>query len=108
MLRAPNLTRERIVFLPVLVMMAALGAIHPGLFAPEYLPSPVRIVPMLGILGIAMALVVIGRRIDLSLVSLMAISVARALQLAAKGMPLVRGLVVGLAVSLVFGTMTGF
>ena len=30
MLRAPNLTRERIVFLPVLVMMAALGAIHPG------------------------------------------------------------------------------
>ena len=63
---------------------------------------------MLGILGIAMALVVIGRRTDLSLVSLMAISVARTLQLAAKGMPLVRGLVVGLAVSLVFGTMTGF
>lgn len=108
MFRAPNLTRERVVFLPALVLEAVFGALLPDFSMPEYLPSLVRVVSVLGMLGVAMALVVIGRSIDLSLVSLMAISVARTFQLAAKGMPLVRGLVVDLAFSLVFGTITGF
>ena len=63
---------------------------------------------MLGILGVAMALVVIGRGIDLSLVSVMAISVAWTLQLVTNGVPLAVGLALGLMFSIAVGVLNGF
>ena len=55
----------------------------PGFLTTNNLLNLVRSVSILGILGVAMGLVVIGRGIDLSLVALMAVSVAWTLQLAA-------------------------
>ncbi|MBX6322796.1 MAG: ABC transporter permease [Rhodospirillaceae bacterium] len=107
MLRVINLTQERIVFLFALALVATFAAFVPGFSTAENLLSLVRSVSVLGILGVAMALVVIGRGIDLSLVSLMAISLAWSLQLVAEGVPLAEGLAVGLAFSLVFGAVTG-
>ena len=52
-----------------------------------------------------MALVVIGRGIDLSLVSLMAISVAWTLQLVTDGVPLAVGLALGLTFSIAVGVI---
>jgi ribose transport system permease protein len=108
MFRVPNLTQERIVFLFALVLLAAFAAFLPGFSAPDNLLSLVRSVSVLGILGVAMALVVIGRGIDLSLVSLMAMSLAWSLQLVTNGMSLAGGLALGLGMSLVFGVITGF
>lgn len=108
MFRAFNLTQERIVFLFALVLMAAFAVVLPGFSTAANLLSLVRSVSVLGILGVAMALVVIGRGIDLSLVALMAISLAWTLQLVTNGMPLAGGLAIGLAFSLVFGAITGF
>jgi ribose transport system permease protein len=64
-------------------------------------------VSILGILGVAMALAVIGRGIDLSLVAVMAISVAWTLQLVADGTPLPQAVALGLAFSLITGMING-
>ena len=55
-----------------------------------------------------MGLVVIGRGIDLSLVALMAVSVAWTLHLIASGMPLPQALAIGLAFSLFIGAVNGW
>jgi len=108
MFRVFNLTQERIVFLFALALLVAFAVFLPGFSAPDNLLSLVRSVSVLGILGVAMALVVIGRGIDLSLVSLMAMSLAWSLQLVTNGMTLAGGLALGLAMSLIFGVITGF
>jgi ribose transport system permease protein len=105
--RAFSLTQERIVFLFALLLLVAFAIFLPGFSTADNLLSLVRSVSVLGILGVAMALVVIGRGIDLSLVSLMAMSLAWTLQLVAKGMPLAGGLASGLAFSLAAGAVTG-
>src|SRR5262249_12869423 len=102
-----NLTPERIVFLFALILLAGFAVFLPGFSTPDNLLSLVRSVSVLGILGVAMALVVIGRGIDLSLVALMAISLAWTLQLVAKGMPLAGGLALGLAFSMACGVVPG-
>lgn len=107
MSRVFNLTQERIVFLFALILLIAFAVFLPGFSAPDNLLSLVRSVSVLGILGVAMALVVIGRGIDLSLVSLMAISLAWTLHLVTEGMSLAGALATGLAFSLVFGVITG-
>ncbi len=107
MARVFNLTQERIVFLFALILLIAFAVFLPGFSTPDNLLSLVRSVSVLGILGVAMALVVIGRGIDLSLVSLMAISLAWTLQLVTDGMSLAGALAIGLAFSLVFGVITG-
>jgi len=108
MLRVFSLTQERIVFLFAIILLAAFAAFLPGFSTADNLLSLVRSVSVLGILGVAMALVVIGRGIDLSLVSLMAISLAWALQLVTNGMSLAGGLALGLALSVGFGLINGF
>jgi ribose transport system permease protein len=108
MLRVFSLTQERIVFLFAIILLAAFAAFLPGFSTADNLLSLVRSVSVLGILGVAMALVVIGRGIDLSLVSLMAISLAWALQLVTNGISLAGGLALGLALSVGFGLINGF
>ena len=108
MFRVLHLTQERIVFLFALILLVAFAAFLPGFLTADNLLSLIRSVSVVGILGVAMALVVIGRGIDLSLVSLMAISLAWTLQVVSKGMPLAGALALGLAFSLAFGTITGF
>ncbi len=79
----------------------------PGFLAANNLLNLVRSVSILGILGVAMGIVVIGRGIDLSLVAVMAISVAWALQLADDGMPLGLAVALGLMFSLIVGMLNG-
>ena len=108
MFRGVNLTQERIVFLFALILLIGFALFLPGFSAPANLLALVRSVSVLGILGVAMALVVIGRGIDLSLVSQMAMSLAWSLNLLAKGMPLALGLGIGIAFSAVIGVVNGF
>src|SRR5262249_5677893 len=103
-----NLTPERIVFLFALILLAGFAVFLPGFSSTSNLLALVRSVSVLGILGVAMALVVIGRGIDLSLVALMAISLAWTLQMVAGGMPLGASLAIGVVFSLVVGVITGF
>ncbi|MGF7162476.1 ribose transport system permease protein [Rhodoligotrophos appendicifer] len=102
-----RLTQEKIVFGLAVLLCVAFAFALPGFLTTTNLLNLVRSVSILGILGVAMGLVVIGRGIDLSLVALMAISIAWTLQLASTGVPLPQALAMGLAFSLVTGMITG-
>ncbi len=106
--RVVNVTQERIVFSFALILLIAFAIFLPGFSKAENLLALVRSVSVLGILGVAMALVVLGRGIDLSLVSVMAISLAWSFDLIAKGMSLAGGLAIGLACSILIGLINGF
>jgi ribose transport system permease protein len=103
-----RLSQEQIVFGLAVLLCVAFAVTLPGFLTAGNLLNLVRSVSILGILGVAMGLVVIGRGIDLSLVAVMAISVAWTLQLATDGMPLPQAVAMGLAFSLVTGMINGF
>jgi len=69
--------------------------------------SLIQNVSILGVLGIGMALTIIGRGIDLSMVANMAISVAWVLYLANGGVQLPVAVLCGLALSFVIGLLNG-
>lgn len=103
-----RLTQEQIVFGLALLLCLGFAVALPGFLTTNNLLNLVRSVSILGILGVAMGLVVIGRGIDLSLVALMAASVAWTLHLVATGMPLPLALATGLGFSLLIGALNGW
>jgi ribose transport system permease protein len=100
-------TQERIVLTLAMLLFLLFSATLPGFATHDNILSLVRSVSVLGILGLAMALVVIGRGIDLSIVATMAISVAWTLALAGAGLPLGQALVYGLLFALLVGFANG-
>ena len=103
-----RLSQEQIVFGLALLMCLVFAVTLPGFLTTNNLLNLVRSVSILGILGVAMGLVIIGRGIDLSLVALMAVSVAWTLHLIATGMPLSMALALGLSFSLAVGAFSGW
>ncbi|NRA86532.1 MAG: ABC transporter permease [Rhizobiales bacterium] len=101
------LTQERIVFLIAIVLFAAFSFGLSGFFMIDNLIVLMRNVSVLGILGIAMAIIVIGRGIDLSMIAVMAVSSAWTLQLMQDGYSLWLALLLGLLCALAVGIANG-
>ena len=76
-----NLSQEKIVFAIAVIIFIAASIGLPGFFTSENIVAIVRSVSVLGILALGMAIVIIGRGIDLAAVAIMAMSVAWYLQL---------------------------
>ncbi|MBW8637546.1 ABC transporter permease [Hoeflea sp. WL0058] len=101
----------------IVLMLAVLAFIGFSLFLPSFL-SPgnllalVRSVSILGILALGMAIVVIGRGIDVSMIATMVVSVAWAFVLTRGGLDLELALVVGglfaLAAGMAIGILIAF
>lgn len=102
-----SLNQERVVFLLFVLIFAIFSISLPGFLNTNNLVLLMQGVSVLGILGIGMCVVVIGRGIDLSMVATMALSVAWALQLNAEGMSLGPALAVGIAGALLVGLING-
>jgi ribose transport system permease protein len=77
--------QEGIVLALAVILFIAASAGLRGFFSPDNLISIVRSVSVLGILALGMAVVIIGRGIDLSAVAVMAMSVAWYLQMLNNG-----------------------
>lgn len=107
-LRVQRPTQELVVFLVALALFAAFSLGLNGFATIDNLLTLVRNVSILGILALGMAVSVIGRGIDLSIVAVMAISVAWMLELLNNGTT--PGLAFGLALLLVLavGLINGF
>lgn len=105
---AARLDQERIVLAiaVALFVLAALGL--PGFLTTANIVSIVRSVSVLGILAVGMAIVIIGRGIDLSAVAIMAMSVAWYLQMLGNGTPNGAALAIALVAVLVIGLANGF
>jgi len=103
-----RLNQEGIVFAIAVVLFAAAAIGLPGFIDPNNLVAIVRSVSVLGILALGMAVVIIGRGIDLSAVAIMAMSVAWYLQLLNSGTPDGLAFAYVLAGVLAIGLLNGF
>ncbi len=105
--RLKNVSQEKIVFTITLAMFAIFAFSLDGFIGTNNLLALLRSVAVLGILGLGMLIVVLGRGIDLSMVANMAISVAWTIQLVGTGMPLWAALAIGLGFALGMSLITG-
>lgn len=103
-----RVSQEQIVFGLAVLLCVGFALTLPGFLSASNILNLVRSVSILGILGVAMGLVVIGRGIDLSLVAVMGISVAWTLQLVADGVPLAQAVLMGLGFCVATGVLNGF
>lgn len=106
-LRLGDLSQEHIVLAIAVVIFAAASVGLPGFFTSENIVAIIRSVSVLGILALGMAIVIIGRGIDLSAVAIMAMSVAWYLQLLNDGMSDAAALALVLAGVLAIGLANG-
>jgi ribose transport system permease protein len=102
-----HLGQEQVVLALAGVMFVAFAIWLPNFLSPGNIINLLRSVSVLGMLGIGMAIVVIGRGIDLSIVATMAISIAWSLGLMNHGIPVIPALLIGLAFATAMGLITG-
>lgn len=79
-----------------------------GFFSAGNMLTMLRSISVLGILGMGMAIVVIGRGVDLSMVALLAVPTAMILTQTSHGMGLGTALALGILLTLAFGLLNGF
>jgi ribose transport system permease protein len=103
-----NMSQERIVLLLAVALFAVAALSLRGFIAPDNLVAIVRSVSVLGTLAVGMALVIIGRGIDLSAVAIMAMSVAWYLQMLDQGTSDGLALVLAVGGVLAIGCLNGF
>ena len=103
-----NVSQEAIVFGLSILLFVAFSAGIQGFLTPSNLLNLMRNVSILGVLGVGMAIVVIGRGIDLSIVAIYAMMSAWTFQMAADGVPLGLAMAAGLGGAILTGAITGF
>lgn len=108
LLRHARFNQERIVFAITIALFLLFSVTLDRFLTAANLLSLLQNVSVLGILGVGMAIVVIGRGIDLSIVATMAISVAWSLYMMNHGMPVALAFALGLGFSVLIGVLNGF
>ena len=93
-------TQEKIVLLIAIALFCAFSFFLKGFLSSGNLITLVRSVSVLGILGVGMAILVIGRGIDLAIVAIYAMSAAWMLQLASCGVSIPLAMLIAFAVRL--------
>jgi ribose transport system permease protein len=101
-------TQQTIVFAVFVVMATGFALFLPGFAQVENLLTLVQNVAILGILGLGMAVVVIGRGIDISMIAALAVPSGLLLQLVADGMPLAAAAPLAIGLALAFGLVNGW
>jgi len=101
-------TQQTIVFLLFLLMFVGFTLFLPGFSNIDNLLTLVQNVAILGILGLGMAVVVIGRGIDVSMIAAMAVPSAFLLQMVDNGQNLFCSASLALALSVAFGLLNGW
>lgn len=102
-----GLTQETIVFFIAIAFFAVFAVTLPGFMDSDNLLSLLQNVSVLGILGVAMGIVVIGRGIDLAMVATMAMSTAWTISLMNAGTDAVSAVLLGLGFAAVIGIVMG-
>ncbi|MFC5413382.1 ABC transporter permease [Dongia soli] len=100
--------QERIVLVIAAILFLAAAIFLPGFLEPSNLIAIVRSISVLGVLAAGMAIVIIGRGIDLSAVAVMAMSVAWYLQMLGDGAADWVALCYAAAAVLAIGLINGF
>ncbi len=103
-----RLNQQLIVFIIFVLLFAGFSVSLPGFLTSQNIVNLLRSVSVLGILGLGMAIVVIGRGIDLAMVAMLAVPSALVLQMLQVGHGLPYALCVGLGLAVVTALISGF
>lgn len=103
-----KLDQQAIVFLIFIAIFVGFSLFLPGFLVFDNILNMLRSVSVLGILGLGMAVVVIGRGIDLSMVALLAVPTAMIMTLADAGYGVATALIAGFGLALIVGLVNGF
>jgi ribose transport system permease protein len=101
-------SQQTIVFALFLVLFAGFALFLPGFAKVDNLLTLLQNVAFLGILGLGMALVVIGRGIDISMIAVLAVPSGLLLQLVQNGTSLASASLIAVGLSVVFGLVNGW
>ncbi|MBB4425427.1 ribose transport system permease protein [Bradyrhizobium sp. CIR48] len=104
----PQLSQERVVLLVTIVTIIVFSVLLDGFATLGNLLTMARNVSILGIMALGMAIVVIGRGLDLSIVATMVASSAALLSMLNAGHGLPLSLAAGLLTALAVGAVNGF
>ena len=107
-MRRPQLTQQNVVFAIFVALFALFAAFLPGFLNADNMLTLLQNVAVLGILGLGMAIVVIGRGIDISLVASLAVPPGLVLQMVQNGHSVPTALLAALGLSLIFGVVNGW
>lgn len=99
--------QEKVVLLIAIALFCCFSIFLNGFISAGNLLSLVRSVSTLGILGVGMAFLVIGRGIDLSIVAIYAMSAAWTLHLASAGVSIPLAMLLGFLLALAAGVING-
>lgn len=100
--------QQAIVFAIFALMFVGFSAFLPGFLSAGNMLGLLQNVAILGILGLGMAIIVIGRGIDISMVAVLAVPAGLVLQLVQDGHALPVAFVAALALALAFGLVNGW
>ncbi len=101
------ITQEKIVFAIFVLLFLGFSLFLPGFLTANNVALLLQSVSVLGILSVAMGATIIAGAIDLSMVALMAMSVAWALQLINNGMPVPLAMLIGGGAAILVGIING-
>jgi ribose transport system permease protein len=105
--RSALFSQERIVLLTAAALFCLFSISLKGFLSAGNMVTLVRGVASLGILGVGMAIVVIGRGVDLAIVTTYAMSAAWTLHLASLGVAIGPALLLGFLLALIIGLING-
>src|SRR6202167_4244304 len=100
--------QQGIVFAVFTALFVVFALTLRGFFTTENMLTLLQNVAVLGILGLAIAIVVIGRRIDISLIDALAVPPGLVLQMVQDGHSLPISLAAAFALTAVFGLVNGW
>ena len=106
-IRGMAITQEKIVLLIATALFCVFSLFLKGFLSAGNLLTLVRGVSTLGILGVGMALVVLGRGVDLTIVAIYAMSAAWTLHLANSGVAIPSAMLLGFLLALTIGVING-
>jgi len=102
-----KLDQRSIVILLFIVITIIFSILLPGFATAGNAINLIRAISVLGILGLGMGVVVIGRGVDLSMVALLAVPTALILSLAGTGMGLIPAMLLGFGLAIAIGILNG-
>ncbi len=107
-MRRFRFSQQEIVFVVFVALFAIFSVFLKGFFTAGNMLTLLQNVAVLGILGLAMAIVVLGRGIDISLIAALAVPPGLVLQMVQNGHSLPYSLCVALALTIAFGLFNGW
>jgi ribose transport system permease protein len=107
-MKRQRVTQQTIVFAIFVLMFVGFSLFLRGFFTSGNLLGLLQNVAILGILGLGMAVIVIGRGIDISMVAVLAVPAGLVLQMVQDGHSVPASFVAALALALVFGLANGW